>query len=58
MMTRPDRAEEIKNDYQKKIAENGKITDWDYGNFNRWIKNSGRSEKEQRYLYELEALSH
>jgi hypothetical protein len=47
----------IKEEYIIKVAKNGKIKDWNYDNFNRWIKASGRSTKEKRELYELEALN-
>jgi Leucine-rich repeat (LRR) protein len=57
LMINPNYYKSIKEDYIIKVAKNGKIKDWNYDNFNRWIKASGRSTKEKRQLSELEALN-
>jgi hypothetical protein len=57
LMINPNNYKSIKEDYIIKVAKNGKIKDWNYDNFNRWIKASGRSTKEKRQLSELEALN-
>lgn len=47
----------LRNDYIGRIAKNGKVRDWNYDKFNRWIKYSGRPDKEKQRLYEFEALN-
>ena len=56
-MIDPSNYKSIKENYIIKITTNGKVIDWNYENFNRWIKASGRSAKEKRQLSELEALN-
>ena len=57
LMIDPSNYKSIKENYIIKITTNGKVIDWNYENFNRWIKASGRSAKEKRQLSELEALN-
>ncbi|ATP56043.1 hypothetical protein CPT03_06010 [Pedobacter ginsengisoli] len=57
LMKYPADYKKLKNDYLKKLEKNGKVTDWDYSNFNRWIKYSNRSEKEKQQLSEIEVLN-
>lgn len=57
LMVNPGEYSKVKNDYIKKIAINGKVKDWDYSNFNRWVRHSGRPDQQKQHLYELEALN-
>ncbi|MGY4386314.1 Leucine-rich repeat (LRR) protein/tetratricopeptide (TPR) repeat protein [Pedobacter sp. UYP24] len=49
--------EKLKKDYITKIAQTGKMTTWNYTDFNRYLKYSKRSEKKKQQLYELERLN-
>ncbi|MHA4895761.1 leucine-rich repeat domain-containing protein [Pedobacter sp. PWIIR3] len=57
IMINPADFEKLKRDYITKIAQTGKMTTWDYTNFNRYLKYSRRSEKEKQQLHELELLN-
>jgi len=57
LMVNPDNYEQLKKEYLTKLNNNGKMKDWNYDNFNRWVKASDRSSKEKEYLYELEKLN-
>lgn len=57
LMKHPAQYKKLKSDYLNKIAKNGKVRDWNYSNFNRWIKASNRSEKEKQQLHEIELLN-
>lgn len=57
LMIHPNNRQSIKTDYVARIAKNGKIKEWNYDNFNRWINASGKSFKEKKDLYELELLN-
>jgi Leucine-rich repeat (LRR) protein len=57
LMINPNNYKLIKEEYIIKLAQNGKVKDWNYDNFNLWLKASGRSAKEKRQLHELEILN-
>ncbi|RZK26061.1 MAG: TIR-NBS-LRR class disease resistance protein [Flavobacterium sp.] len=57
LMINPNTYKVIKYDYVNQLAKNGKMKGWNYDYFNSWIKASGRSSKEKKLFYELEALN-
>lgn len=57
LMIKPAAYKTLKSDYINRIAKNGKVKDWSYLRFNRWLKVSNRSIEEQQHLHELETLN-
>jgi Leucine-rich repeat (LRR) protein len=57
LMINPDDYHSIRKNYINSIAQHGKLTEWDYATFNRWLAASKRSPKEKRQLQELEMLN-
>jgi Leucine-rich repeat (LRR) protein len=57
LMINPDDYHSIRANYINSIAQHGKLTEWDYDTFNRWLAASKRSVKEKRHLQELEMLN-
>lgn len=57
LMVNPNDYKSIRDSYINMVAQNGKLTDWNYDTFNRWIAASKMSVKEKRLLHELQILN-
>jgi Leucine-rich repeat (LRR) protein len=57
LIVKPEDYRKLRIDYLNKIAKNGKVQDWNYDTFNRWVKATRLPHQLKQHLLELEALS-